>query len=169
MQVVKLDASQFYKAASVERGIERCSSGPFVSSRIQSYKAFASYLVGQLLMYDRLVGGDAEHMQLHCCALVHECFRLGWPQHYISNALRAMPSRHQPQLVRELRFVGRALKKNEYSTVIDMPSFSLQTHSSLHERVICVMASAEAQASRSINTTPWLPFTRALLQFLQQS
>ena len=96
---------------------QRLRLGPFYSRSIQSHKVFLQYFVGQLLMYDRLVAGRLEHMHIHICALIHEVLRLGWPQHYVSNAMQSIPRRHRSPLVQHIRFMGRSMRRRSFQDI----------------------------------------------------
>ena len=139
--------------------------GPFTSRRKQSYKVFSAYFVGQLLMLDQLVGGDADQMHIFCFAMVYECLRLGWPLQYVSNALRSLPCRHQSQLVRELRILGRRLRKCEFADVIDIHGLAVEAQmSALYLRV----SEAMSPRKQDIMKKTWnerFPFTCASFNF----
>lgn len=51
--------------------------GLFHSQKIQTYSSFASYMVGQVLMYDRLVAGSADGILIHVYAFFWENLEFG--------------------------------------------------------------------------------------------
>lgn len=119
-------------------------------------------------MFDRLIGGDVEGMYPFVCAILHECLLLGWPEHYIANALKSIPKRHQSPLVRALRVIGRSLKKVPFHSLVSITEIADKLQAdSLHGAILDAMAPAPAQESKQHFSSPF-PFTKALLRLLRE-
>ena len=138
--------------------------GCFYFSKIQPYKSFASHFVGQLLMMDRLVKGDIDHMYLHVCVLVSEVLRLGWPQHYVANAMNSISRCHQSDLVRAIRTLGRAMRKCSFSTLVDYSELLRKaTDNPMQTRVLSCMAVRNEVKEQPLIQKELFPFTRAAI------
>lgn len=138
--------------------------GQFYSTKIQKYSTFASYFVGQLLMYDRLVGGDADGMFLHTCCLILEFLRLGWPQHYITNSMQSVPRRHQSPFVTEVRRLGRRIRQEGWEALFEIKSLSREAIGHpLHGRIFDCMATRKQEKPAHAEM---FPFTQAWIRAL---
>ena len=149
----------------LDRAQQRLRLGPFYSRSVQPYKTFVQYFVGQLLMYDRLVAGMAEDMLLHICMLVFEVLQLGWPQHYVSNAVQSIPRRHRSPLVQHIRFMGVMRKRNFHDMVQLSAMQDLAKKHPLQYRVLSCMAPPCAQDAAHAEA---FPFTGGLLMYLAE-
>ena len=69
-------------------------------------------------MYNHIVRGRIKGMCEYIFVLLAEIDALGWPSAWLSRALRAIPRRHSTHFVRACRLIGRALKHNDFRTLL---------------------------------------------------
>ena len=105
-------------------------------------------------------------MFMHMAAFLNEFMLLGWPHHYGANALKSLPHRHESELIRAMRKLGRLMRKHNFNDIVNMQELRQEANSNpLHKRIVRCMAPPVVQTRKDQYES--FPFTRALLKFLR--
>ena len=85
--------------------------GQFYHPSIQGFRQFREYLMGVVLMMNKLVSGSPEYTLPFVFAVCFEPICLSWPAPYVWKTLKSLPRRHQTPFTVDVRQFGKAMKK----------------------------------------------------------
>ena len=95
--------------------------GSFIGPEIHSYDMLRSYIFSELLRFNAILQGDDMAAIIFIALIVREAAALGWPEKWISKALRSLPRKHTTNFVNLCRKVGKQLVHNSCISYFSTP------------------------------------------------
>ena len=90
---------------------QKARLGPFRNVPGQTKMMLRTFLVGQLLVYDKIIAGRVQGIWFHFFLLISEVTRLDWPDEWICGSLVSIGQQHRFEFACKVRKLGKLLKK----------------------------------------------------------